>query len=107
VLQKMGREIKGLTRTPTYAKILNRFDTNLTCPRMSPLLTPSICLFLIMFIVLYSLIVPRAVLKLKKPSPGLSGAVIGLFLTVKSVGFYNSASRRVNSSPDFQVRSTL
>ena len=107
MLQKMGREIKGLTRTPTDAKILNRFDTNLTCPRMSPLLTPSICLFLIMFIVLYSLIVPRAVLKLKKPSPGLSGAVIGLFLTVKSVGFYNCASRRVNSSPDFQVRSTL
>jgi hypothetical protein len=35
------------------------------------------------------------------------GAVMGLFLTVKSVSFYNAASRRVNSSPDFQVRSTL
>jgi len=85
----------------------NKFDTKLTCIRMSPLPTPSICPVVIMFIVFYPLIVRRAVLKLKKPSPGLSGAVVRLFLTVKSVGFYNSASRRVNSSPDFQVRSTL
>src|SRR6266511_1420142 len=72
VLQKMGSDIKGLTRTPTYATIMNRFDTNLTCPRMSPLPTPSICPFLMMFIVSYPLIVRRAVLKLKKPSPGLT-----------------------------------
>src|SRR5215510_718545 len=103
----MGREIKGLTRTPTYAKILNRFDTNLTYPRMSPLPTPSICPVVIMFIVFYPLIVRRAVLKLKKPSLGLSGSVVGLFLTVKSVGFYNHDSHRMDSSPDFQVRSTL
>jgi hypothetical protein len=34
------------------------------------------------------------------------GAVTGLFLTVQPVGFYNSPSRRMNSSPDIQVRST-
>ena len=50
VLQKMGRDIKGLARTPTYAAIMKRFDTNLTCPWMAPLPTPSICPFRIMFI---------------------------------------------------------
>jgi hypothetical protein len=53
----MSREIKCLTRTPTYAAIMKRFDTNLTCPWMAPLPTPSICPFLIIFIVAE----PRAV----------------------------------------------
>jgi len=77
VLQKIGRDIKGLTRTPTYTAMLKRLDTNLTCPRMSPLPTPSICPFLMMFIVSYPLIVRRAVLKLKKPSPGLTRRFVG------------------------------
>jgi len=77
VLQKMGGDIKGLPRTPTYAAIMKRLDTNLTCPRMSPLPTPSICPFLMMFIVSYPLIVNRAVLKLKKPRPGLTRRFVG------------------------------
>jgi hypothetical protein len=54
----MGRDIKGLTRTPTYATIMNRFDTNLICPRISPLPSPSICPFLMMFVAVK--IFPRA-----------------------------------------------
>jgi hypothetical protein len=42
----MSRGIKGLTRTPTYAAIMKRFNTNLTCPRMEPLPAPLICPFL-------------------------------------------------------------
>jgi hypothetical protein len=37
VLQKMSRDIKGLTQTPTYTAMLKRLDTNPTCPRISPL----------------------------------------------------------------------
>ena len=65
----MSRDIKGLTRTSAYTAMLKRLDTNLTCPRMSPLPTHSICPFLMIFIVSYQLIVRRAVLKLKKPRP--------------------------------------
>src|SRR5262245_43526775 len=68
----MIRDIKGLTQTPTYAAIMKRFDTNLTCSWMAPLPTPSICPFLIMFIASYTLIVRRAVLKPENPSPGLT-----------------------------------
>jgi hypothetical protein len=77
VLQKMGGDIKGLPRTPTYAAIMKRLDTNLTCLRMSPLPTPSICPFLMMFIISCPLIVRRAVLKLKKPRPGLTRRFVG------------------------------
>jgi len=72
VLQKNGGYKKGLPRTPTYAAIMKRIDTNLTCPRMSPFPTPSICPFLMMFIVSYPLIARRAVLTLKKPSQALT-----------------------------------
>jgi hypothetical protein len=51
---------------------MKRFDTNLTCPWMSYLPIPSTCLFLMMVIVSYPLIVRRAVLKLKKPRLGLT-----------------------------------
>jgi len=67
-LQKMSRDAKGLTRTSTYASTLEKFDTNLTCPQISPLPTPSICPSLMMFIVSYPLTVRRAVLKLKQRS---------------------------------------
>jgi len=33
----MSGDIQGLTRTPNYAAIMKRFDTNLTCPWISPL----------------------------------------------------------------------
>src|SRR5262249_37579334 len=39
-------DIKGLSRTPAYAAIMKRFDTNLTSHRISALPTPSICPFL-------------------------------------------------------------
>src|SRR5215813_2527926 len=48
---------------------MKRFDTNLTCPWMSPLPTLSICPFLMMFIVSYPLIVRRAGLKLTQSNP--------------------------------------
>jgi hypothetical protein len=31
VFQKMNRDVKGPSRTPIYAAIPKRFDTNLTC----------------------------------------------------------------------------
>jgi len=60
VLQEMSRDIKGLTRTSPYTAMLKRLDTNPTCP------------FLMMFIASYPPMARRAVLKLKKPSPGLT-----------------------------------
>src|SRR5215510_7884841 len=70
----MSRDIKGLTQTPTYAAIMKRFDTNLTCSWMAPLPTPSICPFLIMFIASYPADCPPRRVETGKPESGISSS---------------------------------
>jgi hypothetical protein len=72
VLQKMSSDTKMLNVTSVQAATSKRSATNLTCPRMSPFPIPSTCPFRIMFMPSYPPMVRRAVLKLKKPSPGLT-----------------------------------
>jgi hypothetical protein len=84
VLQKMSRDIKGPARTSTYAARLKRLDTNLTCPRMSPLPAPSIYPFLMMFIVSYPLIIRRAVLSILRKKR-LAASLCLLALSMKSI----------------------
>jgi len=69
---KITRDTKILNVTSAQATTSKRSATNLTCPRMSPFPIPSTCPFRIMFMASYPPMVRRAVLKLKKPSPGLT-----------------------------------
>jgi len=69
---KMCWDTKILNVTSVQATTLKRSATNLTCPRMSPFPIPSTCPFRIMFMISYPPMVRRAVLILKKPSPGLT-----------------------------------
>jgi hypothetical protein len=79
VLQKITWDTKILNVTSVQAATFKRSATNLTCPRMSPFPIPSTCPFWIMFMTSYPPMVRRAVLKLKKPSPGLTGRFMNRF----------------------------
>ena len=72
VLQKISWDTKMLNVISVQSATLKRSATNLTCPRMSPFPSPSTYPFRIMFMDSYQSMVRRAVLKLKKPSPGLT-----------------------------------
>jgi hypothetical protein len=61
-----------LNDTSAQVATLKRLTTNLTCPRMSYFPIPSTWPFRIIFVTSYPPMVRRAVLKLKKPSPGLT-----------------------------------
>jgi|SoiMethySBSTD1v2_1073268.scaffolds.fasta_scaffold1632971_1 hypothetical protein len=72
VLQKTSRDTKMLNDTSAQAATLKRLSTNRTCPRMSHFPIPSTWPFRIIFVTSYPPMVRRAVLKLKKSSPGLT-----------------------------------
>src|SRR5215470_13036224 len=77
VLQKMSRDIIRPAQDPNlcgnHEEIRHKPNLSLD----SVFASPSICPFLIMFIASYSLIVRRAMLTLKKPSPGLTRLLTG------------------------------
>jgi hypothetical protein len=106
VLQEMCGDIKGLARTPTYAAIMKGFDTNLTCPWIAPLPTPTIFPFWIMFIASYPLIVRRAVLKVADSFPAAAATGYHDTLAIKNSSTASLRTTFIKPRRRYQVVAT-
>lgn len=78
VLQKVVEDRKLLEEGIDYAATPKISAMNFTCFLTAPFSTFFTCLFLNMFMILYPLIVRRAVLNEPNPIPGLTNLLINL-----------------------------